>query len=618
MSDWPRYVRYVERLSPDSPPIDVELPQSRDDEFDLLATVNRLAVDDPQAWKATVRMHTATDWYFLALLMSGSQRIDPFTGRPEIDCDFQFTYGREQQFDGDRVLDKSARGHWKSTWRNYIGTTNVVINDPNVVIAIAAHEKSAAQRHGVRTMNEWESNVELKTAWDEVFYASPRKEAELWNQESGCTVKRTLPATLPTLSWHSILSAPTGSRISLFILDDVEDESTVESSDMRDKTLKRVASFLETAGRVPRIWINGTHFHSMGVVAHLEKAGSFRMRCHKIEDDTVQPPDIAALYDACGGVMPLRDEGRHEVLPVAVRDVRLDGMPVYLHPLEVAQKRLDAMSMPGGIENYMSQNMGDAFAGQQRRLDRGWVLYYQADPIDQARGGFGYVCIDPSKGINDPTVVRLEVTKADRTINWVGCMRRKLVPSEFGREILAFISQWERIVDIREIRVEEFGQSTWGWMLRDYFDRHDQPVARIVTCSRHSTDNKESRGRQREWLGLEPLYKSGKRRYPEGGMWIEDYSTKRDDRPGRLYDVCDYYLEKEYGDFPMPKTDDLLAADYLLTVTKAKNERGEMIDIALDYPESDEEAERQARGDWRMRRHVTGDSGDADWMNTSW
>jgi len=263
--------------------------------------------------------------------------------------------------------------------------------------------------------------------------------------------------------------------------------------------------------------------------------------------------------------------------------------------------------------------MGDPFAGQQRRLDRGWVLYYQADPIDQARGGFGYVCIDPSKGINDPTVVRLEVTKSDRTINWVACLRKKLTPSEFGREILAFLSLWERIVDIREIRVEEFGQSTWGWMLRDYFDRHDQPIARVVTCSRHSTDNKESRGRQREWLGLEPLYKSGKRRFPEGGLWIEDYSTKRGDKPGRLYDVCEYYLEKEYGDFPMPKTDDLLAADYLLTVTKAKNERGEMIDIQLDYPETDEEAERQAKSEWRLRRATQGaDADSTGWMDAGW
>jgi hypothetical protein len=618
VSDFPHYLRYVERLSPDSPTADVELPQSRSDAFDWLETINRLATEDPLSWKATVRQATSCDWYMLALFMSGSQRVDPFTGRPELDCDFQFTFAREMQFDGDRVLDKSFRGSWKSTWRNYVGITNVVINDPNIVAVIAAHEKAAAQRHVVRTMQEWESNVELRTAWADVFYDDV-KLSPLWNQESGCTVKRTLPSTLPTLSAHSILSAPTGSRVGLFVLDDVESEATVESAEMREKTLKRIASFLETAGRVPRIWINATAHHAQGVVTHLESSGSFRVRCHKLEDTDQEPPDIAALYDACGGVLPLRDEARHEVLPKGVRDVRLDGMPVYLHPLEVAQKRLDAMSVPGGLEHYFAQNLGDAWSGQQRRLDKGWILYYQADPIDQARGGYGYVCIDPSKGVNDPTVVRLEVTKADRTISWVACLRKKLAPSEFGREILAFLSLWEKVVDIREIRVEEFGQSTWGWILRDYFDRHDQPIARVITCNRHSTDNKESRGRQREWLGLEPLYKSGKRRYPEGGLWIEDDNSKRSGKAARLYDVCEYYLENEYGPFPMPKTDDLLAADYLLTVTKAKNERGEMIDIQLDYPETDEEAERQARGEWRMRRATLGADADSTaWMNETW
>jgi hypothetical protein len=607
--DWPRYVLYKERLSPDAEPVEVELPQSRHDAFDLLATLNRLATEDSVAWKAAVRQYTACDWYVLSLFLSGTQRLDPFTGRPEVDCDFQFNVAREHQFDGDRVLDKSARGHWKSTWRCYVGVTNLVINEPNEVVAIIAHLKEAAQRHGLRTMNEWANNVELKAAWDDVFYQDVR-EAPLWNQETGCTVKRTLPATLPTLSWHAIMTAPTGSRVGVFIADDIESEGTVESEDMRKKTLQRFTSFLETGGRVPRIWVNGTHHHSNGLLTHLEKSGAFRTRCHAIEDRTRLAPDIAALYDECGGVMPVRDEGRRQKLPPAVREIRLAGAPPYLHPLEVALKRLDAMSTPGGLANYSMQNMGDALAGQERSLDRDWIRWYTPHPQDWAKGANLYICIDPSKGAGDPTFARVEACKADKTISWVGGLRRKLSPSEFAPAIFNLSMAWIGVGNLIEIRVEEFGQSTWTHMLRTYFDSVNQHVGRLVACSRHSRSNKESEGRQREWSGLEPLYRMGRRLYPEDGLWEVDEN-------GQRYNMVDYYLDKEYGMFPLPITDDGLAADYLLAVNKGRSEDGRDLDLVLDFPTSEEEEEIAWRSSHKAMR-FSGMGTYTDDQSTSW
>lgn len=609
MADWPRYVSYRERLSPDADPVDVELPQSRQDAFDLLATLDRLASEDPQSWKSAVRQYTACDWYMLALFMSGMQRLDPFTGRPEIDCDFQFAYSREHQFDGERVLDKSARGHWKSTWRNYVGATALVINDPNELIAIIAHEKAAAQRHGLRTMNEWANNLELKTVWDDVFWMDVR-DAPQWNQETGGTVKRTLSAVLPTLSWHSILTAPTGSRVSTFIADDIESETTVESEDMRKKTLQRFTSFLETGGRVPRIWINGTHHHSNGLLTHLEKSGAFRMRCHKIEDTSKPAPDIAKMYDECDGLMPVRDEGRRQKLPAAVREIRLAGAPVYLHPLEVALKRLDAMSTPGGLANYHMQNMGDALAGQERSLDPDWIRWYEPTPEEWAKGANLYIVVDPSKGVGDPTFARVEACKPDQTVSWVGGIRRKLAPSEFAPAIYNLAMAWIGIGNLLEIRVEEFGQSTWSHMLRTYFDSRNQHVCQIVACGRHSSDNKESAGRQREWAGLEPMYRNGKRLYPTAGIWIHDEVLGR-------YNLCEYYVQKEYGMFPLPTTDDGLAADYLLTVKKGKNEAGREIDLDLQYPTSEEEYEMAWRSAGKHARFAGGwgDDDGATWMS---
>lgn len=604
----PRYVTYRERLSPEAPPIEVELPQSRHDAFDLLATINKLATTDAAQWQAMVRQYTSSSWYMLALFMSGTQRLDPFTGRPEIDCDYLFNYSLEMQFDGERVLDKSARGQWKSTWRCYVGATNLVLRDPNEVIAIVAHEKTAAGRHGTRTINEWLSNVELNAAWPDVFWGTDKNAWPLWSMEHGATVRRTISAVLPTISWHSILTAPTGSRVGVFIPDDIESETTVESEDMRKKTLQRFTSFLETGGRVPRIWPNATHHHSAGLVTHLEKSGAFRVRCHPIEDTSKPAPDIAELYDACNGVMPLRDElGRHEELPKALREIRLDGAPVYFHPLEVAMKRLTAMSTPGGLANFYMQNFGDPLAGQDRTLDKDWIRYYKAPPIEWARGAYLYILVDPSKGVGDPTFARVEACKSDQSISWVDGLRRKLAPSEFAPAIYQLYSKWRHVGRVVQIRVEEFAQSTWTYHLRTYFDSIDAPCPMLVSCSRHTESNKESEGRRREWNALEPLYRMGRRIFPESGIWVQDDPPSR-----RTYNLVEYYVEDEYGQFPIPPMDDGLAADALLAVDKGKNEAGKNIPLSLEFPEDEEMAEMAERSGGRrwQRERESADS----WM----
>lgn len=585
--------------------MEVELPQSRDDAFDLLSTIHRLAVDDPSTWRTTVRAYTACDWYMLMLFLSGSQRIDPFTGRSEVDSEFQFQYAREKQFDGDGVVDKTARGHWKSTWDTYVGVINYILNDPEISIALFAFEKAAAEKHGRRVKDELATNVELKSAWDDVLFQTPDQESPLWNQEKGIIVRRRIVSPSPTLSWYSIADLPTGLRISIGIFDDIETESTVSSEQARATLKARVDSAFNLAGRACRWRIEGTHHHSAGWIADLESSGAWRMRCHAAEDTTLPAPDIAALYDECGGMLPIREEsGRPIPLPIEVRSVRLDGAPVFLHPLELAHKRLQV-----GTSVYYQQYMGDALAGQQRRMDPEWIRYYDIPPVEWAEGGFGYILIDPSKGVGDPTFARVEVTKSDQTISWVGGLRRKLTPSEFAPAIYQLAMEWFKVVRLVEIRVEEFAQSVWSHLLREYFDTKRHHVCPIIACSRHNTINKESSGRQREWAGLEPMYRMGRRLFPSDGIWVTD---ERNDR----FNLVDYYVKKEYSLFPLPITDDGLAADFLLAATKGKNEGGKEINLALSYPESDYEWEDEdARWNRRGRKSGFSDDDGSTWMS---
>lgn len=604
MSNWPTVVRYTERLATDdtgapSPQtFDVSIPQTRDDAFDLISTINRLAATNHGQWKAAVRMYTATDWYVLGLFMSGAQRLDPFTGRPEMDCDFLWNFYREMQFDGDNLLDTSARGHHKTHIRAYVGATNIVVNDPNAVIALVAHEKLAASKHGIRTGLEWERNVELRTAWDDVFFADPKKDPEcpLWNQEVGYTVKRTIASALPTLSWHGIENVPTGARVSLFIFDDLENESTVESDGQREKVLKRFASFKQLAGRMPRVWINGTYHHPNGLVAHINSSKMYRVRCHPAEDVTKPAPDIAALYDACNGRVQLRGEDRTVDLPPEIRNIRLDGAPVFLHPLEVALKRLDAMSTPNGLADYYRQNMGDPLAGEDKRFREEWVRRYPISPKEIADGAYLYFLVDASRGVNDPTFARVEACLPDGSIAWVDGLRKRIEPSDFGREIWMLMAKWEHVGVVKEVRFEIFGQATWDTHFMAYCEQVSHWPGGIssanVKCIGRNTKN-----RNREWMALQPLYKAGRRQFPEDGvLWVED-------EKGHRIDLVRYYLDYELLKFPLPIYDDGLAADALL----GEPEDHKKGIYALEFPETDEAAElrelKARRWTQRMGRH---------------
>lgn len=607
---WPKYISYLERLAPDAAGnptrIEVEQPQSRSDAFDIIHTIDRLAREGKIAeWQALVRQYTATSWYITNLFLSGGQRLDPFTGRVEADCDFLWAHYHEIQHEGEGKINTSFRGAHKSHIVCYVGATCKVVVNPNRVMAIGAHQKDAAAKHGTRTMLEWETNVELKAAWPDVFFANPKKDPEcsLWNQEVGCTVRRKIPAVLPTLSWYAIEHVPTGARISDFFFDDLETEDTVESDEQRTKLLRRFSSFKKTAGRGVSIYISATAHHPNGLVAHLLKSPTYGHIFHPAEDldHPELAPDIAALYDECNGQILNRETGEVRDLPPAVRSITLEGPPVFHHPLELAMMRLDALDVPSGLDDYRRQMLGDVM-GQEKRLNIDWVRYYDSRPEEMAEGAFLYFCIDPSKGVGDPTFARVEACRSDRTIAWVGGLCKKIAPSDFGKEIWKLGCEWEGFGTIKEFRFEEVAQSTW----REHFiaycqERRHWPGGigpnnvkeiggRAINWGKGSGQK-----RLREWLRLEPMYRAGKRQWPRDGvMMVEDEN-------GRRFDLMAHYRDNEYEMFPNPLSDHGLDSDALL-MAPDDDKRGV---YGLEFPETDDEADMRERAAWR-RSHRGG------------
>jgi len=624
--DIPRYVTYRERLLPDASgnptAFEVEIPLTRDDAFDQVRTLMRLRSEDRAAWKLAYRRATSTCWYSLGLLLSGGQRINPFTNRVEMDCDFLWRRFREMQFHGDRKLDKSSRQHFKSHIRGYAGVINRIVVDPDLVVAFVSHEKQAAFKHASRTVDELATNADLRLAWDDALYMNPLQEAPLWNQDKGWTVRQNIHSVLPSIDYYAIMEAPTGGRVGLYVIDDVEDEKTVDTEDQREKLLERFVSFLDTAGRLPEIWVNATSFHPNGLVAHIERSGAFDVICHPAEDVSKPAPDVAALYDACQGRIPDGKGGERE-LPKKVRNIRLDGAPTFLHPLELADKRLLHMIKPGGLAGYYRQYQGDIMAGLSHKLDPAHIRRYDGTPEDRAEGATFVMTIDGSRGINDPTVALVWALRPDETCSLVAGIRRKIETSQFGRTIFNLWSDWEGFGDFAQIRIEMFGQAAYDFMVRSYFEGRHRDCPRLIPITSNQKNNKES-GRKREYDQIEPMLRLGKVVFP--GSPVKDSSGKVtgwtggilvEDDDGATFDLCEYAVTEEILPFPTLGRDDFVASWALLGVRPdAKAEGGKSLVGPLPFPDTEFVSLMKKRSQGlltRRRNPREGRWGDAWW-----
>lgn len=536
---------YTERMTGET--FDVTLPETQPQAMAIYREILSYAEADPARFKFAARMWMAADLYICALFHSWAWMIDPWYNRPEVDCEFLFEHARWVQFEGNGSLNYSARRHWKSTF-NRVRMTQEIVRDPEVCIAIFSADKTLAQKH----MNSWKIEIErnevIKGVWDDTFWGDV-EEADLWSLEKGCTVKRVRSSISPTVSAYTFLAGlPDGSRFGIIIFTDIETDKSVEAVEQREKLVKRFRRALQLGGTGCRKWLEGTYKHSAGLIHGLVK-DRWPSHCFTAEDATLPAPDIAALYDECKGLTP---DGSK--IPEPVRSIRLRGKPRYLHPLECAIARWEQTN-----EVYEMESMGDPLAGQVMRFRPEWVadhLRVKDDLHEFARGKVGYLLCDPSKGLRDPSVNLLLVTDSDKTITLVDGFRRKVSPSEWEAATYGMIADWQHTLEsIRQVRVEIYGQATWDHNLKQFFAGKNFNGPPIYGLGTHF-GNRPDQALFRSWARLEPLFRKAQLRLPHRLMVLDEQRNP--------YDLVKYFLDKEYGMFPQPETDDILSALALL------------------------------------------------------
>ena len=106
------------------------------------------------------------------------------------DNDWFFARCREVQASPDWHIDLWFREGGKSLCITVAKTIQDILNDPEITVGIFSHTRAMAKSFLRVIKREFEINVKLKTAFDDILWADPQKESPKWSEDDGLIVKR--------------------------------------------------------------------------------------------------------------------------------------------------------------------------------------------------------------------------------------------------------------------------------------------------------------------------------------------------------------------------------------------------------------------------------------------
>lgn len=448
-------------------------------------------------------------------------------------------------------LDQSARGAAKSTVRTKAANIQRMIKYPNSTGCIFSFQRKQSRKHFLSIKEELETNEILRTVCDDVLYWDPRSDAKngltTWSKDEGIRVKRTGGVVYKeqSLEYNAFFDGtPVGGRYDWLDFDDIEDDRAVSGEEMREKLHQTYEAtlFVLTAREMkpPVVMVTNTVYADNGLVERVKKqiydehgeGETFRIRMHAGENLDIP------------GNGPL------------------GGTPQYPFTLSTLQgwyKKLDT------AETYGTQICCSIRAGAGRKFQRDWLHEYPEPPERVGRNCNVYLCIDPSRGVKDPTVIWVWGLGPDRKFRWLDVSVKWLDPAlpEFGEEVLRMIARWQQLGKrVVEIRIEQFGQATFAELIDKYLRDNGYSITIVACADNMRTGKFDSGKRDREFERWAFPAKSGEVMIPlskrNGGQGLIR------DMKGKNIDMVDYFIEQEWLKFPKPLTDNMLDAGSLI------------------------------------------------------
>lgn len=134
-----------------------------------------------------------------------------------------------------------ARGHLKSLTITVAHNIQLILQNPNVAIAIPSYNLKTAKSFVRQLKIILESNTLLKAIFPDILYQNPATESPKWSEQEGLVVKRTTTRKEPTVMGFGLVDGQaTGYHFDVLSFDDVVTQDSVTSSEMIAKTTERL------------------------------------------------------------------------------------------------------------------------------------------------------------------------------------------------------------------------------------------------------------------------------------------------------------------------------------------------------------------------------------------
>lgn len=425
-------------------------------------------------------------------------------------------------------LDAWSREHFKSSIITFGGSIQRVLNDPEITICILSHSNVIAEPFLKQIKFQLENSEVLKTAFPDVLYVNPSKDAPQWSNW-GITVRRKGNPKECTIEATGLDSQPIGKHYQLRIYDDAVVPESVSTPEQIHKSIA-----------------NYSMSQSLGVV------GGEEWMCGTIYS-------YADLYDWImkrGALTP-------RIYP-ATHDGTRDGNPV-LFPVEEWESR----KVKNTDADLASQYLMNPLSGEQRMFDVADLQEYEVRPDTLAV----YVLCDPARSKKkDSDNTAILVIGCDYAMNkyLLDGMNHKMDLKERWDNFSMLYDKWKNAPGVQMVKAgyESFGAQADLDYFQEQMRLPDRPrfditelawpregegsktdrVQRLVPDTKThkiffpmNTDENKLTSNQRKMKGNGYAYRIAK-------------PIRRKDENGNMYDLSEH-LRMQFHYFPVGKKD---------------------------------------------------------------
>lgn len=441
--------------------------------------------------------------------------------RKDMQSDWVYDRCREVEASPDGHLDLWFREGYKSTIITYGKTIQDILNDPDITIGIFSHTRPIAKGFLSQIKREFENNTFLKSIFDDILYADPRRSAPKWSIDDGIRVKTKSNSKENTIeAWGLVDGQPTSKHYKLLVYDDVVTLESVTTPEQINKVTTAWEMSLNLGARGGARRYVGTRYHFNDTYKVMMERGS-----------------------AIPRIKPATDNGK------------IDGESVFLTRPQLTEKRRDM-----GPYVFSCQMLQNPVADKAMGFDPMWPMYY--DHLKNTRGWNFYILVDPAskkKKTNDYTVMFVIGLAPDGNYYLVDGLRDRLNLTERAAKLFYLHHKWRP----QAVGYEEYGLQADIEHI-EYEQEHRNYRFKITKLS--GSMPKEDRIRR-----LIPIFEQSRFYLPHILFFVDQEKTPRD--------LVQEFISQEFTAFPVAVHDDMLDCMARIVDTELGATFPELMDI---------------------------------------